>query len=608
PLYSLRAHQKQRGCGFFGACDQGIYVYFPGFVLEVDTSSDCLLSYCPIGRAARLPDLDYVQPKPLVESQPSSAASSATSSPAASAQPPAVSQSQDATSAPDQSDGGSVDDDLDDLVGEFREFARHSPKAGPRPSSPTCVGDVIPELGDFATSLRDLPREELIRRLYIHEHQPSPSGEGKAKKSVRFLSTMSAEEIRQHLHHEGTTPPDPCDTSNGSDTKSHWTSEELHPALGCRRLRNFKHVMQTSRDEVWVDNGEFPLALGSYATIPKAPRGKGLPRIRDKYLDVVHMDIAFGDCASVGDSRHKYALVLIDWATRYNWVFSLRSLSSPDILSALKDFLAAVGRLSTLFRCDCNEKLFGSAVRSFLHDNGSCVEAAPSGRQSSNGLVESHWKIMVHMARAYLTEEQMPRRYWYFAIKHAARMMNMIPGKYRDKLASPFMLVHGVRPDQRAWTPIFSICYFHHERDGDVRRSHTQAHTMDGIVVGRSPMSNALLVYNPRTCRYYEPDSYRIDPYRLPSSMYPDVKYDGGLFSALLRDDNPAIEEPFPPSTRVEDLMDRPARRGRGREERRGRLGDEVAGRRASNGRRRKGAAPQAPHAVDCVAWGGGGG
>ncbi|KAL7547757.1 hypothetical protein ACHAWF_011035 [Thalassiosira exigua] len=127
PLYSLRAHQKQRGCGFFGACDQGIYVYFPGFVLEVDTSSDCLLSYCPIGRAARHPDLDYVQPKPLVESQTSGAASSATSSPAASAQLPAVSQSQDKASAPDQLDKGLDDDDLDDLAGEFHEFACHSP-------------------------------------------------------------------------------------------------------------------------------------------------------------------------------------------------------------------------------------------------------------------------------------------------------------------------------------------------------------------------------------------------------------------------------------------------------------------------------------------------
>jgi len=64
---------------------------------------------------------------------------------------------------------------------------------------------------------------------------------------------------------------------------------------------------------------------------------------------------------------------------------------------------------------------------------------------------------MVHMARAYLTEKQMPRIFWYYAIKHAARMMNMIPGRYSNKLAFPFMLVHGVRPDPRTWLPIFSL-------------------------------------------------------------------------------------------------------------------------------------------------------
>ncbi len=30
------------------------------------------------------------------------------------------------------------------------------------------------------------------------------------------------------------------------------------------------------------------------------------------------------------------------------------------------------------------------------------------------------------MARAYITEKQMPRTFWFYAIVHAARMMNAI--------------------------------------------------------------------------------------------------------------------------------------------------------------------------------------
>jgi len=155
------------------------------------------------------------------------------------------------------------------------------------------------------------------------------------------------------------------------------------------------------------------------------------------------------------------------------------------------------------------------------------------------------------MSRAYLTEKQMPRTFWYYAIKHSARMMNMIPGKYGIRLASPFMLAHGTHPDPRTWLPLFSVCYFHHAKDSDASRSKSQAHTMDGIILGRSPTTNAILVYNPRNQCYYEPNSYRINPYRLPPSVYPTIKYDGGLFVSLNRGGPPTISEPFPPGMRV---------------------------------------------------------
>jgi hypothetical protein len=82
-------------------------------------------------------------------------------------------------------------------------------------------------------------------------------------------------------------------------------------------------------------------------------------------------------------------------------------------------FRAEAGRLARQFCCDCDEKLFGSHIRSFLHLESSSIIASPAGRQSANGLVESHWKIMVHMSRAYLTEKQMPRSFWYYAVKHS---------------------------------------------------------------------------------------------------------------------------------------------------------------------------------------------
>ena len=526
PLYSLRAHQRQRGCGFIGMYGLGMHVFFPTFIIEVNTATDCHLRYVPIGRSCGLPDLDYVQPKFLTIKSSCATASSI-------GKPPA-------TIEPDDNDSTFTP-----------TFASHWPKKPPSQHHPPLDLSHLPP-STYVKKLKDLDRDELIQLLYSIDGTQIDALPQQPR-STAPLECMDQDEIMSQLHHSDKPLPPvrPCDTSNPSDTKSTWTAEELHRITGCRRFRNYRHLIQSSRDGTFIDSGEFPASIGSYATIPKAARGKPIDRTLSKFLDIVHIDIAFGDCLSTGG--YKYALIFVDRATRYNWCFGLKSLQHNDIIAGFMAFRAEAGRLALQFRCDCDEKLFGSHVRSFLHLEHSSIVAAPAGRQSANGLVESHWKIMVHMSRAYLTEKQMPRSFWYYAVKHSARMMNMIPGRYKNKLASPFMLAHGVRPDQRTWIPIFSLCYFHHEKDSDAQRSKTQAHTMDGIIIGRSTTSNAILVYNPRNQRYYEPDSYKIDPYRLPTSVYPTIIYDGGLFVSLHRGDVPVISEPYPPGTRVEE-------------------------------------------------------
>ena len=87
-------------------------------------------------------------------------------------------------------------------------------------------------------------------------------------------------------------------------------------------------------------------------------------------------------------------------------MFGLKDLSSSSILRAFRLFRADAGSYARCFRSDCDTKLFGTTIRDHLIDNASNIVAAAAGRQSANGLVESHWKVMVHMACAYLTEKQ----------------------------------------------------------------------------------------------------------------------------------------------------------------------------------------------------------
>ncbi len=118
----------------------------------------------------------------------------------------------------------------------------------------------------------------------------------------KLISSLSHDEVVQLVHRHGSILPPIClcDLSNSSDTKTHWTSEELHPALGCHHFRNYKHIIQTSLDGQWIDRGEFPLLLGTFMTIPKAPRGGAIDHKQSFFLDIIHVDIAFDDCVFGG--------------------------------------------------------------------------------------------------------------------------------------------------------------------------------------------------------------------------------------------------------------------------------------------------------------------
>jgi hypothetical protein len=216
---------------------------------------------------------------------------------------------------------------------------------------------------------------------------------------------MSTDKIVCHLHPTSSQPPpiQLCDAPNALEKKSHWTSEELHRITGCHQFCNYKHRVSVTKDGSFIDSGK----TSSFSV--KAPHGAPTDCTSYKYLDVVHIDIAFGNCASVGG--FKCALIFVDRAMRYNWWFGLKSLQFNNILVAFKAFWLEAGSLACQFWCDCDDKFFGSNVHIFLHIDILSILASPAGCQSSNGLVESHWKIMVHILWAYLTQKQMPRSF-----------------------------------------------------------------------------------------------------------------------------------------------------------------------------------------------------
>ncbi len=260
--------------------------------------------------------------------------------------PPAIIEDKDESKA-----------DNEDVIpdGVLPTYASHWPKKPPTPPSPTIDLSLIPP-PMYSLSLKALSRNELIQRLYSVEHitppprPPSVHGEVTSRgPPPTKLECMTKDNIITAIHHPNSRLPQvrPCDTPNSSDTKTTYTPKELHCLTGCRGFRNYQHIISTTKDSSLLNTGKFPLSLGTYATIPKAPCGKAIDRHRAKYLNIVHVNIAFGDCVSVGG--FKFALIFVNHATCYNWTFSLKLLQHCNVCAAFLAFRNEAGAFARQF-------------------------------------------------------------------------------------------------------------------------------------------------------------------------------------------------------------------------------------------------------------------
>ena len=166
------------------------------------------------------------------------------------------------------------------------------------------------------------------------------------------------------------------------------------------------------------------------------------------------------------------------------------------------------------------------------------------------------------MTQAFISENQVGRESWYFAVRHAEMILNQFPVRLGLKLTTPFELVHNSKPDSKTWFELFSIRYFNHDTDNAESRSKFQSHTLDYIAVGRYYRSNSIIFYNPITSSYYRPPAFRLNESRLPiTNFLNSLLFDGDLTCGLLINNTYPIHDPFPPGTRVSiQHYDAPAR------------------------------------------------
>jgi hypothetical protein len=574
PLFSVRCHHRFVGCSFL-ADNTGCFLTFPSFTVEVNDQSDCTVvgqlatpddeihfdarqAGCVSAvsdntrfRAQRHPSClkKSSRPRTTKKASFSSDASSSPSSPLHDSLAPVISDDITLVNG-DVLPSVSVDDS--DGVPLASNDDSHIEDT---PSTPRILDSFLSELGleanEFSSSYLSPQQINQVTQACID----SLTKNGCI--TLELIRLLEAASPRKSLPSSTSTTPDDrpellsCDkVPSFYPNLRRFSIPELHRYIGFRQLKDWSSVLAVAQPTISFNtsNQDVPLELGDVANVKKSRRNTSpIPR-PPTFLDVVHCDIGYGDCKAVGGAR--FCLILVDHATRYSWIYALKSLCHTNIIKVFQQFQVDAGSLPHWLYTDFDSKLVAGPTEKFLLEHGCKVRASLNSCQDKNGLVERAWQTAIAMARSYIMDMQMPRHSWYWAIRQAVFVMNYLPCTVSHILTSPHELVYGVKPDYRLLFRLFSTGYFKHSSDGSRRRDGiTEATSMAGIAVGHCRKSEGLLFYCPHNSQFYSSVDYKLDEGRSTPNTF-NLQYDGGIFVGLY-DHSPLSQgvEPYPEGT-----------------------------------------------------------
>ncbi len=275
---------------------------------------------------------------------------------------------------------------------------------------------------------------------------------------------------------------------------------------------------------------------GETATMKSNRRNTEPLKIPKHFGEIMHMDIGYGPCRAIGGIQ--YTLLVVDRATRHKFVYGLKNLKKSLHEAIQQLMIDCCGKIKML-RTDFDKKLIAGDTRKLLKNNKIQVQASPPYRQHQNGLVERHWQTIVDMARNWLKSALLPTKYWYYAVKRACEITNILPIKFEDKITTPYERVFNKKVDYRVLFPMFStayIRYMHADNEAyqtDEVNKKWAADSLKCIVVGTCTTSDGLLFYHPPTKRTFScGDGYKFDTFA-PSGIQFGERYDGNFTFVL---------------------------------------------------------------------------
>lgn len=208
-------------------------------------------------------------------------------------------------------------------------------------------------------------------------------------------------------------------------------------------------------------------------------------------LQMVHTDLA-GPVATESRDGYKYVQSFTDDYSGAIFVYFLKTKS--DTVQATEKFLADTapyGKVKCI-RSDNGTEFTCRDFQTLLRKNKIRHETSAPYSPHQNGTAERSWRTLFEMGRCMLTESQLPKQLWNYAVQTAAIVRNRCFNRRTGQ--TPYQMLTDKKPNVSTMQKFGSVCYTYKQDKGKLDSRCDQ-----GRFVGYDKNSPAYLVYHPDT-------------------------------------------------------------------------------------------------------------
>ncbi|WVZ70599.1 hypothetical protein U9M48_019252 [Paspalum notatum var. saurae] len=210
-------------------------------------------------------------------------------------------------------------------------------------------------------------------------------------------------------------------------------------------------------------------------------------------LELLHMDL-FGPVAYISIGGNKYGLVIVDYYSRFTWVFFLSDKDESQ--EVFKKFMRRAQNEYEVkikkVRSDNGKKFKNTGVEEYLDEEGIKHEFLVPYTPQQKGVVESKNRTLIEATRTMLDEYKTPDNFWAEAVNIACHAINSL---YLHKIykKTSYELLTGNKPKVHYFRVFGCKCFILNKK---TKSSKFASKVDEGFLLGYASNAHGYRVFN----------------------------------------------------------------------------------------------------------------